>query len=300
VKLSGLTLLILIAITSTTASGQEMEPRAYSPAPIGTQFVLLGYAHQSGDVLLDSSLPLKDVSVKFNFGSIGYGRTFGLAGHQASVAVLVPYIWGTAQGSVFEQQVVARRSGGGDIRVRFSTLLKGGKALGPKEFAERKPKTLIGASVVIVVPSGQYDPQRLVNPGSNRWAFKPEIGVSKPKGRWTLEATGGVWLFTSNNSFLGSSRRTQKPMASFSGSAVYTLRPRMWLSGNATFFTGGSTVLDGTVNADRQRNVRVGATFSMPLNRRQSLKVAWAKGVTTRIGGNLNTIAFAWQYAWFK
>src|SRR5215218_4698784 len=70
-----------------------MEPRAYSPAPIGTQFVLLGYAHQSGDVLLDSSLPLKDVAVKFNFGSIGYGRTFGLAGHQASVAVLAPYIW---------------------------------------------------------------------------------------------------------------------------------------------------------------------------------------------------------------
>jgi len=300
VKLSRLTLLILVAVTAKFASGQEMEPRAYSPAPVGTQFVLLGYAHQSGDVLLDSSLPLKDVSVKFNFGSFGYGRTFGLAGHQASVAVVVPYIWGTAQGSVFEQQVVARRSGGGDIRVRFSTLLKGGAALRPKEFAQRKPTALVGASVVIVVPSGQYDPQRLVNPGSNRWAFKPEIGISKPKGRWTLEATGGVWLFTPNNSFLGSSRRTQKPMASFSGNLVYTLRRRMWLSGSTTFYTGGSTTINGTTNADRQRNVRVGATFSFPLNRRQSLKVAAAKGVTTRIGGDLTTIAVAWQYAWFK
>ena len=293
-------LLFLVAFSARFASGQEMEPRAYSPAPVGTQFVLLGYAHQSGDVLLDSSLPLKDVSVNFNFASFGYGRTFGLAGHQANVAVLVPYIWGTAEGSVFEQQVVARRSGGGDIRVRFSTLLKGGEALRPKEFAQRKPTTLIGASVVIVVPSGQYDPQRLVNPGSNRWAFKPEVGVSKPKGRWTLEATGGVWLFTPNNSFLGSSRRTQKPMASFSGNLVYTLRPRMWLSGSTTFYTGGSTTLNGTTNADRQRNTRVGATFSFPLNRRQSLKVAAAKGVTTRIGGNLNSIAVAWQYAWFK
>lgn len=299
-KFGRLALLILIAVTAKTASGQEMEPRAYSPAPVGTQFVLLNYARQSGDVLLDSSLPLKDVSVKFNFVSFGYGRTFGLAGRQASVAVLLPYIWGTAQGSVFENQIAARRSGGGDIRVRFSTLLKGGKALSPREFAGRKPTTLIGASVVIVVPSGQYDPQRLVNPGSNRWAFKPEIGVSKPTGSWTLETTGGVWLFTANNSFLGSSRRTQKPMASFSGNVVYTLRPRMWVSGNTTFFTGGSTVLNGTANADRQRNVRVGATFSAPLNRRQSLKVAWARGVTTRIGGNLNTIALGWQYAWFK
>ena len=300
VKFSRLPLLILIAVTAKTASGQEMEPRSYSPAPVGTQFVLLGYGHQSGDVLLDSSLPLQDVSVKFNVGSFGYGRTFGLAGRQASVAVLLPYVWGTAQGSVFENQVVARRSGGGDIRVRFSTLMRGGEALSPKEFARRKPTTLIGASVIIVVPSGQYDPQRLVNPGSNRWAFKPEVGVSKPEGTWTLEATGGVWLFTANNSFLGSSRRTQKPMASFSGNVVYTLRPRMWVSGNTTFYTGGSTALNGTANADRQRNVRVGATFSFPLSRRQSLKVAWAKGVTTRIGGNLNTIAVGWQYAWFK
>jgi hypothetical protein len=299
VKVIWLMLMVLLAVSAKPVFGQEMEPRAYSPAPIGTQFVLLGYAHQSGDVLLDSSLPLKDVSIKFNLASVGYGRTFDLAGHQASAAVLVPYIWGTAKGLVFENQVNVRRSGGGDIRVRFSTLLKGGAALSPKEIVQRKPTTLIGASVVIVVPSGQYDPQRLVNPGSNRWAFKPEIGVSKPQGRWTLEGTAGVWLFTPNNSFLGNSRRTQKPMASFSGNIVYTLRRRMWVSGNATFFTGGSTVLNGTANSDRQRNARVGATFSLPLNGRQSLKVAWAKGVTTRIGGNLNTIAFAWQYAWF-
>jgi hypothetical protein len=179
-------------------------------------------------------------------------------------------------------------------------LFKGGEARNAKEFARRKPTTIIGASVSMIIPTGQYDPARLVNPGSNRWAFKPEIGLSKPRGRWTFEAMGGAWLFTSNKNFLGNSRRAQKPMASFQGAVIYTLRPRMWLSGNATFYSGGSTVLNDTANADRQRNVRVGATFSFPLNQRQSLKVVWAKGVTTRIGGNLNTIAVAWQYAWFR
>lgn len=81
---------------------------------------------------------------------------------------------------------------------------------------------------------------------------------------------------------------------------IYTLRPRMWVAGNATFYSGGSTVLNDTTNEDRQRNARIGATFSFPVNQRQSLKVVWAKGVTTRIGGNLNTIAVAWQYAWFR
>ena len=293
-------LLLLSTLIPSVASGQEMEPRAYSPAPVGSQFVVLSYGYQSGDVLLDTSLPLEDVSIKLNATSFGYGRTLNLAGRQTNVVVLVPYIWGTAKGTVFEDQVSVRRSGGGDIRVRFSTLFKGGKARSPREFAERKPGTVIGASVVVVVPSGQYDPQRLVNPGSNRWAFKPEVGISKPVDRWTFEAMGGAWLFTANESFLGNSRRAQKPMASFQGAVIYTLRPRMWVSGNATFYAGGSTVLNGIANEDRKRNSRVGATFSLPLTQQQSLKVAWAKGVTTRVGGNLNTVVVGWQYAWFK
>lgn len=292
--------LFLGAAIATTAAGQEMEPRAYSPAPRGTQFVLLTYGHQSGDVLLDASLPLQDVSIKFNMASVAYGRTFNLAGRQANVAVLAPYLWGTAQGTVFEDQIKVRRSGGGDLRVRFSTLFKGGEALGPKEFVQRKPSTIIGASVSIVVPTGQYDPARLVNPGSNRWAFKPEIGISKPRGRWTLELMGGAWLFTANKSFLGNSRREQKPMVSFQGGVIYTLRRRMWVSGNATFYSGGNTVINEKLNDDRQRNARIGATFSMPLNQQQSIKVAWARGVTTRIGGHVNTIIVGWQYAWFQ
>jgi hypothetical protein len=300
VKFSRLIQVFLTAAIAHTAAAQEMEPRAYSPAPIGTQFVLLSYGYQSGDVLLDSSLPLKDVSTSLNAASIGYGRTFNLLGRQANAAVLFPYLWGKARGTVFEDQVNVRRSGGGDIRVRFSTVFKGGEARNAKEFAQQKRSTIIGASISMVVPTGQYDPARLVNPGSNRWAFKPEIGVSKPRGRWTLEVMGGAWLFTSNKSFLGNSRRAQNPMVSFQGAVIYTLRPRMWVSGNATFYTGGSTVLNDTANEDRQRNARVGATFSYPLNQQQSVKVVWAKGVTTRIGGNLNTIAVAWQYAWVK
>jgi hypothetical protein len=47
-----------------------------------------------------------------------------------------------------------------------------------------------------------------------------------------------------------------------------------------------------------KKNARVGATFSLPLTQHQSLKLAWAKGVTTRIGGDLNMFAVGWQYVW--
>jgi len=291
---------LFIIVFVCVASGQEMEPRAYSPAPVGTQFVLVGYGHQSGDVLLDSSLPLRDVNVSLNLVTAGYGRTFDLAGRQANVAVLVPYIWGTASGTVFEENVNVRRSGGGDLRVRFSTLLVGGDAMKPKEFATRKPGLIVGTSISIIAPTGQYDPARLVNPGSNRWAFKPEVGVSKPRGRWTMELMGGTWLFTPNRDFFGGARREQKPLLSLQAHLIYTLRQRMWVSVNGTYFAGGQTEINGVRNDDRQRNARIGATFSYPLTQHQSIKVSWGKGVTTRIGGDLNMVVVGWQYAWFK
>jgi hypothetical protein len=137
-----------------------------------------------------------------------------------------------------------------------------------------------------------------VNPGSNRWAFKPELGISKPLGRWTIEGMGGAWLFTSNKNFLGGSQREQQSLFSFQGHLIYTLRRRMWLSVNGTYFSGGRTKINGVLNEDLQKNARVGATFSLPLTPQQSLKLAWAKGVTTRIGGDLNMFAVGWQYVW--
>lgn len=291
--------LTLAAALSSSAAAQEMEPRAYSRAPIGTQFVLVTYAYQTGDVLTDASLPLRDVKVRLHSSAVGYGRTFALAGRQANLSFLVPYIKGTASGTVFENDLSVNRSGLGDLRTRFSMNIVGSRALDQKEFAAYKPKTVIGASLTVVAPTGQYDPARLVNLSSHRWAFKPEIGLSRPLGRWTLESAGGAWLFTTNKNFFGGARREQRALLSIQGGAVYTIRRRMWASVNATYFRGGQTVVNGRVNEDRQANSRIGATYSLPLNDRQSIKVAWAKGLTTRFGGSLNTIAIVWQYTWF-
>jgi hypothetical protein len=299
VKCIALMIVLLIGFWSL-ASGQEMEPGAYSRAPVGTQFVLVTYAHQNGDILTDASLPLQDVNVKLNSGSLAYGRTFALVGRQSSASFFVPYIKGNASGTVFEDRLEVTRSGLGDMRARFMINLIGSPAMNPEEFAAYKPQTVVGASIIITAPTGQYDPRRLVTLSSNRWAFKPEVGFSKPVGRWTLEAASGVWMFTANKNFFGGVRREQKPLVSFQSAAIYTLRRRMWVSANATYYTGGETTVNGVAKSDRQGNSRVGATFSLPLDQRQSIKVAWARGLTTRFGGHLNTIAVAWQYVWNK
>ena len=294
--ISFFSLTLALFFPAFTGDAQEMEPGAYSRAPVGTNIVLVTYGYQTGDILTDSALPLRDVSIRFHSGTLAYSRTFGLFGRQANIGIGVPYIYGKARGTVFEDLLAVKRSGLVDARLRFSANIVGSPALTPREFAGAKRKTVVGASVTVIAPTGQYDPNRLVNPGTNRWSFKPEVGISKPLHHWTLEAAAGVWLFTTNDNFFGGSKRAQEPLLSLQAHVLYTIRPRMWFSVGGTYYRGGRTAVNNTVNADSQSNSRFGGTFSYPVKNRHSIKFGAAKGLTARFGGKLTSVAVGWQY----
>ena len=279
--------------------GQEIEPRTYSRAPVGAQSVVALYTYQTGDVVTDSNLPLRDVKVRINMGAFGYARTFGLAKRQLNIGIVVPYFRGKVSGEVFEEQREVTRTGIGDTRLRLSYMLRGAPALTPEKFASFKRKSIFGIGLTMAIPTGQYDHRKLVNLGANRFAFKPEAGVSRTMKRWTVEASAGVWFFTANKNFFGGSLRKQKPMLSLQTHMIYTFRPRMWLAMSGTYHNGGRTIVDGVLNADMQNNLRLGATFAYPFTPRHSLKVAGTRGASTRIGGDLTAISVGWQYTWF-
>ena len=286
-------------LVSSVARAQELEPRAYSPNPVGANFLVSGYVHSSGGVLFDPSLPFSDVEAKLNSALVGYGRTFGALGRSATALLAVPYVWGDVSGNVGEERRAISRSGLADTRFKLSVNLLGGPALSLAEFAAREPDTTLGASLVVIAPTGQYDPAKLINIGSNRWAFKPELGVSHPIGHWFLEASAGVWLFGTNDDFFGGSKREQDPLSALQVHVSYTFRPRLWIAADATYYEGGRTSLDGQRGADVQENSRVGVTLSIPIAARHSIKLTWSEGAATRVGGDFSTYGLAWQYTWF-
>jgi len=296
---TGLLFTLLVCAAFDTRA-QEMEPRAYSPSPVGTNFVLAGYARSSGNVVVDASLPLSDVDAQLNFGTLAYGHTFGVLGRSANVLVVAPYVWGEVSGNVNEEAASITRSGPGDPRLRLSVNLLGGPALPPAEFAVRKPATTLGASLTVVPPLGEYYPEKLINLGANRWAFKPELGLSVPVGRWSLDAYAGVWLFGDNDEFFGGVRREQDPIGALQFHASYTFRPRLWVAFDSTWYAGGRSTVNGVEKSDRQENTRIGLTLSLPFGNRQSIKLTLSDGATTRVGGDFSTFGVAWQYAWLR
>ena len=292
-------LLLLFALLAGAGSGfaQELEPRAYRTAPVGLNFIMATYSLSSGNVLTDATAPVEDLDMDIHMAIVSYLRTLGLFGRSSSITFNLPYGYVTGSGKLAGERVTGSRAGAADFRARVVVNLVGGPAMTPQEFAKVGQRRNIGVSLTVAAPTGQYDPTRIVNFGTNRWSFKPEIGYSSIKGRWIVDAAMGVWLFTDNDDFLGVTRE-QDPIGSFQAHLSYDITQKIWLSLDANYFTGGRTTLGGEQKDDLQKNSRIGLTLSLPLRPRQTLRLAGATGAFTSFGADFDQLLVAYLYRW--
>jgi len=280
------------------AHAQDIEPRAYSNAPVGVNFIVAGVAYSHGGLSLDPSLPVTDARLESSAAVLAYARVLDLWGVSGKFDAIVPYasLSGTA---VYAGQPVERSiHGAANPLFRISANLVGAPALTLQEFAAYRQDLIVGVSLQVGVPLSQYDPTRLLNIGTNRWSAKPEVGVSKAIGSWTIEGQAAVTFYGDNTDFFGGSTRTQDPLYALQGHAIHSFRSGIWASLDLTYFAGGRSTIDGVAKNDLQQNWRVGATLAIPVDRRNSIKLAASSGVSARTGNNFDLLAVAWQYRW--
>ncbi len=280
------------------AFAQELVPAAYTPAPYGINLLTFATAYRSGDVTFDPAVPIEEASARVTATSLGYARTFSVGGRSANIGVIAPYVVGHIEGIYIGEQAFADRSGLGDLGFRLAVNLFGAPAMSPKEFQAFKPRTMIGTSLSVMAPIGEYDPSKLINISTNRWAFKPEIGVVHVMGRWALDAYVGGSFFTDNTDFFGGMTKKQDPILSTQMHIRYLFKRGLWGAIDGNFWRGGQTTVDGAVNDDKQHNSRVGLTVSINLGRGQSLRFAASRGAITRIGGDFTSIGASYGYSW--
>jgi len=296
----------LVLFTAPLLLGQTLAPRAYLITPVDTNAITVTTNVYQGGILFDASSPLTDASGTISSTIPTYYHALNFFGRSSNVTVGLPYVVGSLQALVVDQRQSTYRSGLGDGAVRFSVNLMGGPAMNPPQFSKWKQKRLLGASILVQLPTGQYDPRLLINIGNNRWAVRPELGYSERHGNWLVDVYGGVWFFTKNpeffsrNSFVpGTQTKTQEPIEVVEGHLSYDFKPRLWISLDANFWYGGRSSINGVENrATLQKNSRIGATASIPLDKHQSLKFSYDRGAVIRFGGNFQAVQVAWQYGW--
>jgi hypothetical protein len=285
-------------LAAAPAAAQSIEPRAYSPAPVGTNFLVVAYSESQGAIPVDAALPLSDIDLKIRGLAVAYARALNVLGKSGKFDFILPV--GRLQGeATFLGEPVERDvTGASDPLARVTILFHGAPAMNPAQFRAYRQDLLLGASVQVSIPIGQYDNERLLNLGSNRWSIKPELGAAKSWGRWTVEAAAGATFYTANKDFFGGHKRTQKPIYSAQGHVIYNISPGTWAAANLSWFAGGRTSIDGIEDDNLQENWRAGMLFAMPVNRRVSLKLNASTGVSTRTGNNYDLYGIALQYRW--
>jgi hypothetical protein len=287
------------AVIAPKVGAVDLEPRAYSNIPVGQNFIVAAYAYMNGGVAFSPAVPIKDAQLEVHNSIFAYARSLDIWGRSGKFDIIVPHAWFSGQALVAGESQSRAVGGFGDPVVRLYVNLLGAPALSVKEFANYKQDTILGVSLAVSAPGGQYDDQRLVNIGTNRWYFKPEIGLSKALGPVTLELAASAYIFTDNNQpFLGRSLERDSLYAA-RGHLIYSFGSSgIWGSLDATFFTGGRTTMDGRRNDDLQQTSRLGASLAFPINRHNSIKLYGSSVVSAQSGANLDIIGIAYQHRW--
>lgn len=291
---------LMLGAQASSASAQELVPAAYTPAPYGINLLTFATNYRSGDVTFDPSLPIDDANAWVSASSLAYVRTMSIGGQSANIGVMAPYVVGHIEGILDGDFAFADRSGLGDLGFRIGVNLYGAPAMSPKDFQSFKARTMIGTSFSINAPTGEYDSSKLINIGTNRWAFKPEIGFVHVMGRWALDAYVAGTFFTDNTDFYGGQTREQDPIFSTQMHVRYLFKPGLWGAIDGNYWVGGQSAVGGNANDDKQNNSRVGATVSIRLSARQALRIAASRGAITRIGGDFTSIGVSYNYSWMK
>lgn len=282
---------------------QDLAPRAYVITPEHSNAITLTNSLFDGGVNFNGSIPITGATGTYSVPVFSLYHSFNFFGRSANITASLPYGVGTFSGNVGGKSESIYRSGLLDASARFSLNLVGGPALTAPAFVKWRQKVLLGASLKIVAPTGQYNPAKLVNWGINRWAFKPELGYSQRWGHWLLDGYAGAWFYTMNPasySLPESKPQTESPIGSFESHLSYDFKKqRLWASLDGNFWWGGITSLSGIRNLEtKQTGSRLGATVSLPFTKHQSVKVSYSDGTYIRFGGDYQLLSVAWQYSW--
>ena len=294
-------LAVVVVGSSSFVLAQDLAPRAYVITPVHSNAITLTWGFFDGGLNLTGAIPVTTSST-YNVPVFSYYHSLNFFGRSANITASLPYGLGNFEAAALGRQKTAYRSGLLDLGVRFSVNLRGGPAMPLEQFSKWKQKTILGLSIRVIAPTGQYSSTNLINWGINRWAFKPELGYSRRWSKWMLDGYGGAWFYTTNSADFHIPRpspQTEEPIGSLEGHLSRDFGRGTWVSLDGNFWWGGVTTLNGIRNPEtRQTSSRIGGTAALRISKHQSIKISYSDGAYVRFGGNYQNVSLAWQYSW--
>ena len=284
-------------------SAQELQARRWGHLPMGANFAGAGYSYTEADIFLDPILRLEDVEMEMHTWAARYIRTFELLEKSVRVDFVQAIQRGRWTGLVDGVPASARRTGLSDSIVRLAINLYGAPPLEGKEFAEYRAKTdvetIVGAALAVHLPTGEYMDDKLINLGTNRFTFRPQLGVVHSRGRWSMEVTGAVWFYTHNDEFFNGNKLENDPLYTIQGHLVYNFRPGLWSAASAGYGYGAESTVNGERKRDRKGNLVWALGLGYPITPRFGVSVRY---IGTRsqesVGQDSDNVLLSFSVLW--
>jgi hypothetical protein len=277
--------LFLSAIIATPAYSMELAPLRWSHLPLGTNFVGMGYASTEADIFIDPDLQLEDVEMTLDSWAAKYIYTFELFEKSARIGLAQAYQEGEWTGLLEGVPASARRTGLSDSFVRLAVNLYGSPPLSGSEFTNYRAnadiETIVGVALAMRLPTGDYLEDKLMNLGQNRFVFRPQLGITHKRGKWTTELTGEVAFHTKNDEFFNGNTRRQDPLYFIHGHLIHTFKPGVWAGASFGYNYGGESSINGVDSNNKKQNIGWALSFAHPLGKNYRLKIAYI-GVRTQ------------------
>lgn len=293
-----------IFLLSSHLMAQELTPRRWTHMPIDLNIGGVAYAYTKADIYLNPVLQLEDLELNMNTVAARYIRTFEFLGHSSRFELGQKYQDGTWDGILKGEHATAHRSGWADTTLRISSILYGAPPLKGKEFKKYRQsvancETIVGAALIVDLPTGEYSNQYLLNLGNNRFKFRPQLGITHRRGHWTFEASGSAWIFTDNNDFWQGTQREQDPFYTVQTHLIYTFRPGFWTSASVGYGIGGQNTIDGKVKDDRGENLVWALAGGYSFTAKTGIKLAYVNTLTqTNTGFDSDNVLIGFSMVW--
>ena len=247
---------LVLLLLANAAYSQDLEPRTYTNIPVGQNFFGLGYAYSDGEINPSPSVPIKSAELTIEGPVAAYVRSLDLWGKAGKIELSWARLCFEGSAEFQGKKVRGDRCGTADPNLGLSYLFYGAPAMSLSELRKTPPRRVIGASLKVSPPLGDYNNENLINSGANRWTFKPEIGISNVYGKWSIDAAFAVRLFTDNDRYAGHSTLEQDPLYQVQTHLIYSLPKGRWISLNGNYFwgagqrkTGSRAMIDSRTHA---------------------------------------------------
>jgi len=294
------TFLFLSATCFNALYSQDLEPRRWTALPLSTQIIGIGYSHTQGTIFFDPLLNIKDASVTVNSFVLQYLHPFKIGKKSARFDVLIPFSIAHWEGYLNDAYTTVNRNGFADPRLRISVNFLGPEAMKPKELleylSEHEVFTVVGASLSVTLPLGQYFDDKILNLGQNHFVFRPQIGFVHHWRTWSYELTGSVFLYSRNHNFSDGKNKNQNATFAMQTHLTKRFKSKMWGSISAGYGLVGQSIVNKQPKNDDRSDFLAAGSIGFVLAKRQSIKLSYIRTETLKdIGADLNSYILGWS-----